>query len=137
MGKHSGNERDRGCRSRVLAACQLSFSFKYAGMDSRWIFSSSKLIKQLFILVHDSVPIVKIANPIRSAPAEVFSKIRIIFNKLDFRGQIGGICKQEPVASHDFRIERIVMRQNTVAEAEGLKECRVGSAHHMAVNICV
>ena len=106
-------------------------------MNPRWVFSGGKLVEQLLILVHDAVPVIEIADPIRRALAVVFGKIGPIFDKLDFRGQIGCIPKQESVAGQDFGIERIIMRQNTVAKAERLQERRVRSPHHVAVNIRV
>src|SRR5579864_3641678 len=123
--------------TRVLAACQFCFNFTNAGMDSRWVFSGSKLVEELFILVHDAVPVIELADPVRSAPAVVFGQLGPILNQLDLRGQVCGVSKQESVAGQDFSAERIVMRQNAVAKAERLKERRVCSTHHMPMNICV
>src|SRR6478672_4163503 len=100
----------------VLADRHLGLSFTYAGVNAGWVFAGGKLVEQFFILVHDSVPVIKIADPIGSPPAQVFGKIRTIFNKLDFRSQVGGISKQEAVARQHFSIERVVMRQDAVAE---------------------
>src|ERR1041385_7482821 len=106
-------------------------------MNSRWVFSGSKLVKQLFILVHNTVPVVKIADSVRRAPPVVFSKFRPIFNKLDLRGQIGCISKQESVAGQHFSIEWVIMRQNTVAKGERLQKCRIRSTYHVTMEIRV
>src|SRR5579859_4460067 len=100
MGKHSGNEsrkRQDWMETRLpralLAACQLRFSFTNAGMHLCGIFSGGKLVEQLLILVHDAVPVIEVADPVRSAPAVIFCKLRPIFNELNFRCQIGSIPK--------------------------------------------
>jgi hypothetical protein len=123
--------------SAILADCHLGFSRTYAGVDLRWVFAGGKLVKKLFILVHNALPIVESADPFRSATAVVFGKIGIIFNQLDFRGQFGRIFKQESVSGQYFSIEWVVMRQNAVAETKGLQECGVCSPHHVAVDVGV
>jgi len=101
------------------------------------VFTGGKLVEQLFILVHNALPVIKIADPIGSPTAVIFGKAGIVFNQLDLRGQVGRILKQKSVASQYFSVEWIIMRQNAVAETKSLEEGRVCSAHHVAVDVRV
>src|SRR5262245_14118963 len=94
---------------------------EHARMDLGGIFSGGQLIEKLFVLAGDSLPAVDGAYAVGSAAAIIFRQLRPALNQLNLCRQVAGIAEEQPVFAHHLGIERVLMRQDAVAEAQRLQ----------------
>src|SRR5258708_28211008 len=106
-------------------------------MDPCRVLPRCQLVKKLLILVRDPFPIVDSTNPFRGTAPKVLCDLRLGFYQLNFFRQVARIQEEQPVSTQNLNIKRICMGQDAVSISQSLYESRIGSAHHVTMEISI